>query len=273
MNKIINKVDVDGWPGITGRYKVGDVKSCVAVCTLYDLDLVDKINYEKIAIGGKVVTENIGVERIIQNTLANPNIRFLILCGEEPHGHWVGQALQCIMEKGIDGDGRIIGAKGAMPYVKNVSKEEIEAFKKQIKIVDLIDCKEIDKINAAIDDCIKNDPGAFKGKRIEVKEVEKMQANFDHEKEMKMDEKGWFVINLDRDKKEIVVEHHMGYGKEAKLHAKIVGKTVEEISGTLVKLGLISDLYHATYVGKELQKAEIALKTGKEYEQEKDLDF
>jgi len=38
-------------------------------------------------------TENLGIERLITNILANPEIRFLILCGEDTQkavGHLLG---------------------------------------------------------------------------------------------------------------------------------------------------------------------------------------
>lgn len=260
------KKDVNGWPVEVGRYKVGNPKSCVAVCTLFGLDLIDKLASDKIAIVGKVVTENIGMEKIIKNIISNPNIRFLILCGQEPHGHWVGQAFQCIMDNGVGEDGRIIGARGAMPYLRNISRKEIETFKKQVKLVDLIDCEDVEKINKAIEECLANDPGAFDGSEFE-SETNVIYATH-NESEFVQDEKGFFVININRDKQQIIAEHYTGEGK---LHCKIVGKTAEEISATLVRLNLVSRLEHAAYLGRELQKAEIALQTGKEYEQEKEL--
>lgn len=100
------------WPTISGRYHTGNENSPVAVCTLFSLDLLEKIPRDNIAIIGKVVTENIGMERIIKNTVSNPKIRFLLICGEEPKGHFVGQAFNCLIDKGLADDGRIIDALG-----------------------------------------------------------------------------------------------------------------------------------------------------------------
>ncbi|RUM33387.1 MAG: dihydropteroate synthase-like protein [Archaeoglobus sp.] len=47
----------------------------------------------------------------------------------------------------------------------------------------------------------------------------------------------------------------------------------ESISKTAIKLGLISRLDHAAYIGRELMKAEIAAKLGKSYVQDEDLNF
>ena len=259
----------DKWPSIPGRYEVGNIDSPVAVCTLKDVDI--KIPMDKVAISGICFTENVGIERVIKNLISNPKIRFLVLCGAEPKGHFVGQAFKCIKENGVD-NGKIIGAMGAMPFLKNVTKEEIERFKEQIEIVDLIEVADNAKIEQAIDECLKKNPGAFEDRGIRVDETETIIASV-QENGIKLDSNGWFVINLDREKKRIIAEHYIGYGNEAKLQRRIVGKTPEEIAATITRLGLVSDLYHAAYLGKELQKAEIALKTGKEYEQDKPLNI
>lgn len=55
--------------------------------------------------------------------------------------------------------------------------------------------------------------------------------------------------------------------------ATVVGKTAKEILDTIFRLGLVSRLEHAGYLGRELMKAEIALKLGKNYIQDRDLNF
>lgn len=255
------------WPVMPGRYTVNDEKNPVAVCTLKDVD----IEIEKAGMYGPCNTENIGIERIIRNVVTNPHIRFLVLCGNEPKGHFVGQALKCLVKDGLEDGRKIVGAQGAMPFLKNATDEEIEQFKKQIEIVDLIGETDLEKITAVVEDCIKRNPGPFNGK-IKIKD-DVIEADFDHEKEMVLDKSGWFIISVDKQNNQLIVEHYMEYGKEARLHCKIVGKTVEEIVGTIVKKGLVSDLYHAAYLGKELQKAEIALRKGIEYEQDKKLEL
>ena len=109
------------WPPETGRYQIGDKNSCVAVCTLSSLDI--ELPMDSIAISGKCVTENIGVEKIIKNIISNPNIRYLLICGVEPKGHYVGQAFFCLRDNGLDENKKIIGARGAMPFIKNLSKD------------------------------------------------------------------------------------------------------------------------------------------------------
>jgi tetrahydromethanopterin S-methyltransferase subunit A len=267
------------WPVVAGRYVVGNPCSSVAICTLYSLDLIDKLaselGNENFAIIGKVVTENIGVERIIRNIISNPNIKFLVICGEEPHGHWVGQALKCLKENGIDEERKIIGAKGAMPYLRNLSDTEIEEFRKRIEIIDLIGSEDVSKIKSVVMKLnSKKTDDSISSITIPVKEeIETIIASHDDIKEFVRDPNGWFIIDIDREKNEIVLEHYVGYDSEAKLHCKIRGKNAHEICATIARLGLISRLDHACYLGRELQKAEIALKLNIPYEQDKDLKF
>jgi len=83
--------------------------------------------------------------------------------------------------------------------------------------------------------------------------------------EFKLDSKNYFKIFVD--KSEIVA---VLYFRE---NPKIVirGKTAEEICNEISERCLIKDAGHAAYLGRELQKAEIALRTGRSYLQEKEL--
>lgn len=51
------------------------------------------------------------------------------------------------------------------------------------------------------------------------------------------------------------------------IHA-IAGSTAKEVLDTIIKLGLVSRLDHAAYLGRELMKAELALKFGRSYSQD-----
>jgi dihydropteroate synthase-like protein len=79
------------------------------------------------------------------------------------------------------------------------------------------------------------------------------------------DPKGFFKIFLD--KSDIVAVLY------AEKSPKIVirGKTADGICHEIIERGLVSEIGHAAYLGRELQKAEVALKTGKGYLQEKEL--
>ena len=56
-----------------------------------------------------------------------------------------------------------------------------------------------------------------------------------------------------------------------KAQAVIEGRSAKEVYEEIIRKGLVSRLEHAAYLGSELQKAEIALLTGKEYVQDFEL--
>ncbi len=53
----------------------------------------------------------------------------------------------------------------------------------------------------------------------------------------------------------------------------VVGKNAKEIVDTILRENLVSRLDHAAYLGRELKKAEIALKLGKNYVQDRELEL
>ncbi|MFH0832712.1 MAG: tetrahydromethanopterin S-methyltransferase subunit A [Candidatus Aenigmatarchaeota archaeon] len=260
-------MNLDEWPIEAGRYKVGNKQSCIAVCTLSSLDI--ELPMDNIAIVGKCVTENVGMEKMIKNIISNPHIRYLVICGQEPKGHYVGQAFKCLIENGLDSGRRIIGAKGAMPLIKNVSDEQLEHFKRQIEIIDVIEEEDRQKIMDKINSLEKCD--AFV-ERADASNVETLVANYNAGHDATAD-KGmddcFFTILIDREKHYIIAEYYLN----RKLEKKIIGRNAEEIIGTIARLRLVKGLYHMGYLGKELKKAEIALRLGIDYEQDKVLEF
>jgi len=131
-----------------GEFTVGSMDSQVAIDTLSS-----KLDFpkEEVAIWGQHKTENLGIEKIVANIVSNPNIRYLILCGQEVMGHRSGQSLKSIHANGIDADGRIIGATGAVPYIENITSEAIARFRAQVEITDMIGISDyailLEKIN------------------------------------------------------------------------------------------------------------------------------
>ncbi len=118
-----------------GEVTVGSEDSQIAIDTL---SLRMDFPPEEVAIWGQHKTENLGIEKIVANVVSNPNIRYLIVCGEEVRGHRSGESLISLHSNGIDDDGRIIGARGAVPYIENVPAEAISRFREQVDIIDMV---------------------------------------------------------------------------------------------------------------------------------------
>ena len=110
---------------------------------------------------------------------------------------------------------------------------------------------------------------------INKKIKKKLIAKYHKIKDWKMDPKGYFLIDVDIKKKFIQV----GYCKFSRLGnnpihdmiAIVKGKTAIEIVNTLIREKFISTLQHAADMGIELHKAELSLKYGFKYIQDKDL--
>jgi len=93
----------DGYPPEEGRYLRGNDFSPVAVCVIldtFDFAIPDELNRLAMAgldsgaaLSGMLQTENVGIEKIICNIAANPNIRYIVLCGREALGHLPGESL------------------------------------------------------------------------------------------------------------------------------------------------------------------------------------
>jgi dihydropteroate synthase-like protein len=84
------------------------------------------------------------------------------------------------------------------------------------------------------------------------------------------DPQGMFRITVDRNA-EIIVALHFASPEADKPSNIIKGKTAGSIYAKIVETGLVTRLDHAAYLGSELAKAEVALKTGKEYIQDRTL--
>jgi dihydropteroate synthase-like protein len=85
-----------------------------------------------------------------------------------------------------------------------------------------------------------------------------------------LDSDGMFKISIDRVDNILVAVHYLSV-YSSKPVTVVKGKTADNVYTKIVEMGLVSRLNHAAYLGTELTKAEIALRTGKEYIQDKDL--
>ncbi|MFO8110196.1 MAG: tetrahydromethanopterin S-methyltransferase subunit A [Thermoplasmata archaeon] len=148
----------------SGDYKEGDPGSPVAVVTLGQ-----KYTFENAAIWGPMKTENLGIEKVVANVISNPNIRYLIICGKEIRGHRSGKSFLCLAENGIDEDGRIIKAPGAVPYIENLDPEAIQRFREQVEAVDMIDDTDTGRIQEKVDELVKKNPECFGEPYIAIK--------------------------------------------------------------------------------------------------------
>jgi dihydropteroate synthase len=79
-----------------------------------------------------------------------------------------------------------------------------------------------------------------------------------------------FKIVLNRTENALVAIHYVSIQMDKPISI-IKGKTAESVYSKIVEMGLVTKLDHAAYLGSELAKAEIALRTGKDYIQDSPL--
>lgn len=160
------------YPPEEGRYLRGNDYSPAAVVIILTTDAeaippeIEKLVRTGVesgaALSGTLQTANIGIEKIICNIVANPNIRYLILGGPESEGHKTGDAIRALFKNGVDERKRIIGTTGLSAYLYNVPIEFIERFREQLT---LVDCQFQDEtvIRKAIWSCFQETPVEFLG--------------------------------------------------------------------------------------------------------------
>lgn len=258
-----------GWPPLPGDYHVVRYQAPVAVCTLNSESVAQQLGgsgLEGLAIVGTLHTENLGIERIIRNTISNPNIRFLVLCGEDTQravGHLPGQSLQSLFENGVDERGRIRGARGKRPVLKNVSVQEIREFTEQIELVPMIGEVQSAVISKQVGKLRERDPGRYAGAPDTTK-VGMVQAP--QPGRLTLDKAGYFIVYPDRRGHRLVLEHYTNAGV---LDCILEGPSPSALYMAAIGRNLVGRLDHAAYLGRELARAERSLETGVAYVQDK----
>jgi len=177
----------DGYPPEQGRYVRGNDYSPVAVCVIldtFDFSMPSELNElvmagidSGAALSGMLQTENIGLEKMVCNIVANPNIRYVVLCGRESAGHWPGESLLALKQNGVTDTKQIIGSAAPTPYLHNIPLELIERFRNQIVgIVNLL-CQPGERdtsvaglspkvIEKAVWSCYQEEPVLFMGCKL-----------------------------------------------------------------------------------------------------------
>lgn len=94
---------------------------------------------------GRLLSENKGIDSIIEFVNKNQKIKTIIVCGKEVWGHKAGHSLFELHKNGIDGNQRIINSTSPDPIL-TVSKSKIKHFQDKIELVNLINETNFEKI-------------------------------------------------------------------------------------------------------------------------------
>ena len=257
-----------GWPPLPGDFYVVRYGAPVAVSTLNSEALAARLAKRKpdgLAIVGTIHTENLGIERVIKNVLANPHIRFLMLCGEDTQqavGHLPGQSLECLFRNGLDNRGKINDAHGRRPVLRNVSREEVRAFLNQVELVSLIGEQDEEILIERIETVSERNPGPYAHAFVDGT-VKRIYAT--DPRRLTLDKAGYFVIYPEQRTKSLVVEHYTNQGV---LDCMMEGSTTGALYTDAIERSLVTRLDHAAYLGRELARAEQSLLQGTQFVQD-----
>jgi tetrahydromethanopterin S-methyltransferase subunit A len=98
--------------------------------------------------------------------------------------------------------------------------------------------------------------------------VERVRATRDPASAWVYDPIGYFLVLVDRPNRRLRVEQ---YTPEHRLVRVIEGAGADEICHTIVRLEQVTLLGHAAYLGRELARAETALRLDLDYEQDRPI--
>ena len=159
------------YPPEEGRYLRGNDYSPVVVVVLLnapyekvppEVEKLVRVGVEAgAALAGTLQTANIGLEKIVANVVANPNIRYLVLCGREVDGHRAGDALVALIKNGVNSRRIITGTNAPTAYLFNIPVKSIERFRKQLIFMNLIDVVDPELVKKAVWSCCQDMPTEF----------------------------------------------------------------------------------------------------------------
>lgn len=267
-----SKKDGASWPVMQGTYRVGDPNGPVAVCALTSEKLVSLlVGVQGVAIAGIVYTANLGITRIIVNITSNPAIRFLLICGKDSALFRPGQSLVALSEHGIDGQRRIVQAVGYDPVLPSIDPEQIAQFRKQVEVLDWTGEEDAKVLRDRIKSLAVRNPGVFATDPTKATQSES-QEDFvairpgGQREPLIYDPKGYFVITIEPEQKEIILRHYLPDHTPAH---EMRGRGATSMLLGLLRDGLVTQLSHAGYLGEELAKAQTALQFGLRYDQDR----
>ncbi|MGQ9468245.1 MAG: tetrahydromethanopterin S-methyltransferase subunit A [Nitrososphaerales archaeon] len=160
MSELLKVKPPPEYPPENGNYLRGNDFSPVAVAVILTSPyeeipseverLVRTAIKTGVALAGTLQTANIGIEKIIVNIVSNPNIRYLILVGNESRGHYPGDAFKALMVNGTDSKGNIIGTKAQVAHVTDIPSYIVGRFREQVTLIDLLDTTDPELLRKAI---------------------------------------------------------------------------------------------------------------------------
>jgi hypothetical protein len=219
-----------------------------------------------LCIVGLSETWEVGLCKVIKDTIVKPGIRYLLVCGSDPHGYHLGRALLAVKEGGVDERMRVAGLRGAPVVLDDVSKDEVEAFREHIDVVDMTWTNDAEAIVAKINELSRScPPRECGGCTVSERPASAPPGSFQCPWIAGLDRAGFFVIRPNAENGTLTVEH---YFYDRRLLRRIAGRDKRAIFRAIIDNGWATQSSHVAYLWRELVRAEQALKKGLRYIQD-----
>lgn len=133
--------------------------SRIAICTLSSIRLLTEISNDtklmnNLAIVGRLLSENKGIDDIINYCIVHKELEHLILCGKDSRGHRAGDSLNSLSKNGMTKEGKIIKSKSPRPQLLS-SYQEVEIFRDRVTVHNLIEETDLNRIRSYVDKIIQ----------------------------------------------------------------------------------------------------------------------
>lgn len=126
------------WPQeFREKLRIGNIKSNVGIACLWSFQeiVARNLDSEKYAVLGNFYDKRNALEPFIRNCLANPNLRYVILIGNDKSQS--RSVLVNFFEKGFDESGKIIDSDSFVP--RGIPSEDINKLRENVKLIDVVD--------------------------------------------------------------------------------------------------------------------------------------
>ena len=138
----------DGWPlFFKDNLVIGNTASQVGICTLWapTTKILSGIGKDQYCVAGNLYSRD-GINYILRNVLANPRMRYILVCGPDRSGS--GEALIKLAKNGVDENYRI--KEDPAIIEREISKDAIQLFRDNVTVIDLREINDSLKIKEEI---------------------------------------------------------------------------------------------------------------------------
>jgi len=152
--------------------------------------------------------------------------------------------------------------------LRNVSVADIQAFRQQVQVIDMIGYESPGAISAQVaalaQSAVTSCACGSSSPPVSLTTVPTIVAT-EPDQAVRLDKAGYFVIVPVAERGVITVEH---YTYDNTLLQVIEGAHARDVYMMLIRNGWVTELSHAAYLGKELAQAELSLQYGCKYVQD-----